>query len=71
MTMQLDDPEDLRASLRDYQARHRALDAELDGILTGGGAVDLFHVQKLKKQKLWLKDVIQRIRSALIDDIIA
>lgn len=67
----LETPDDMRDALRAYQAEHRALDTELEGIMTGGGAIDLFHVQKIKKKKLWLKDVIRNIRSALIDDIIA
>ena len=39
--------------------------------MRGDTPVNLLHMQQLKKKKLWLKDMIRKIRSALIDDIIA
>lgn len=67
----LQDTEDLRAELASFQAEHKDLDKEIHEIMSSGAPLDLFHIQKLKKKKLWLKDVIQQMRSALIDDIIA
>ncbi len=67
----LDDPEDLRVALAQYRTEHRTLDEDLRGLMTAAQPLNLFHVQQLKKKKLWLKDMIQRLESSLIDDIIA
>ena len=69
--MTLGDTDDLRAQLGAYEAEHRALDAALAELHAPGRPVNLMAAQQMKKKKLWLKDTIQRIRSALIDDIIA
>lgn len=67
----LQDADDIRAELVSFQEEHRTLDTEICDIMSSGAPIDLFHVQKLKKKKLWLKDVIQQLKSSLIDDIIA
>ncbi len=65
------DQEELESKLIDYKHEHKALDETINGLLTGSGPVNLLQVQTLKKKKLWLKDMIQKIESSLIDDIIA
>lgn len=67
----MEDQEDLQLKLAEYRSEHKALDELLAHSLTSDQPVNLFHVQQLKKKKLWLKDMIQKIESDLIDDIIA
>jgi hypothetical protein len=66
-----EDQEDLRLRLAEYKGEHQALDTLLNHATAGDKPVNLLHVQQLKKKKLWLKDMIQKLESALIDDIIA
>lgn len=66
-----EDQEELRLKLAEYQAEHTALNELLERVMNSDTPVNLFHAQQLKKKKLWLKDMIQKIESALIDDIIA
>ena len=66
-----EDQEELKLKLTEYEAEHQALDSLIEKATSGDAPVNLLHVQQLKKKKLWLKDMIQKIRSALIDDIIA
>jgi hypothetical protein len=67
----MEDREELRLKLAEYKTEHKALNEMIEQQLHGGGAVNLMQIQQLKKKKLWLKDVIQKLESALIDDIIA
>ncbi len=67
----MDDQEDLEQKLADYKSEHKVLDEAISGMLTGSSPVNLLQIQALKKKKLWLKDMIQKIESSLIDDIIA
>jgi hypothetical protein len=67
----MNDQEELELKLAEYKAEHKTLDETISEMLTGSGPVNLLQVQNLKKKKLWLKDMIQKIESALIDDIIA
>ena len=66
-----EEQEELRLKLAEYRGEHQALDALIENALSGDAPVNLLHMQQLKKKKLWLKDVIQKLESALIDDIIA
>lgn len=66
----MEDIEELRHKLAEYKSEHKALDDMIDQSLSSS-AVNLMQIQQLKKKKLWLKDVIQKLESALIDDIIA
>lgn len=50
-------------------AQHRALDAEIHDLRDKG--VDPFTLQRLKRQKLALKDRIARIEDQITPDIIA
>jgi hypothetical protein len=67
----MEDQEELALKLAEYKTEHKALDDVIERAISGGQPVNLFHVQQLKKKKLWLKDMIQKIESAMIDDIIA
>ncbi len=67
----MQDQEELELKLAEYKAEHKSLDGAISEVLTANGPVNLLQVQNLKKKKLWLKDMIQKIESSLIDDIIA
>ena len=67
----MEDQEELQEKLTEYRSEHTALDGMIDRLLASDQPVNLFHMQQLKKKKLWLKDMIQKLESALIDDIIA
>lgn len=67
----MEDQEELQLKLAEYQSEHKALDEMIERSLQSDQPVNLFHMQQLKKKKLWLKDMIQKIESDLIDDIIA
>lgn len=67
----MEDQEELKLKLAEYKSEHQALDAAIQSSLTSGQPVNLLQMQQLKKKKLWLKDVIQKMESDLIDDIIA
>ena len=62
--------EALRAALAELRAKHRELDDAI-AAMTGESAFDQIEVQRLKKQKLKLKDEIIKIESQLLPDIIA
>lgn len=66
----MDDTATPEERLADLKARHRALDEEIV-LLEATTPVDSIRIQKLKKQKLALKDVIARLESDLLPDIIA
>ena len=66
----MNEEEALRAKLVELTQEHRDLDAAISA-LTGGGEFDQIQVQRLKKRKLMLKDLINRIESQLLPDIIA
>ena len=67
----MEDQEELQAKLAEYRSEHEALDTMIERALASDQPINLFHMQQLKKKKLWLKDMIKKIESALIDDIIA
>lgn len=66
----MEEIEELEEKLADLESEHRQLDLEIDR-LVNTPPVDLLQVQRLKKQKLALKDQIQKVRSAILPDIIA
>ena len=66
----MDDTATPEERLAHLKARHRALDEEI-AALSATGPASSIPVQKLKKQKLALKDVIARLESDLLPDIIA
>ncbi|MCF8495977.1 MAG: DUF465 domain-containing protein [Alphaproteobacteria bacterium] len=67
----MQDVDELRLKVVEYRAEHRELDDLIDGLTNSGQPINLFQMQQFKKKKLWLKDMIQKIESSLIDDIIA
>lgn len=67
----MEDQDELRVKLEDYKQEHKSLDDLIESQMAGLQPINLFEMQKLKKKKLWLKDMIQKIESSLIDDIIA
>ncbi|MCD8496814.1 MAG: hypothetical protein LRZ85_01245 [Alphaproteobacteria bacterium] len=67
----MEDQDELRLKLEDYKQELKHLGELIDGQMAGLQPINLFEMQKLKKKKLWLKDMIQKIESSLIDDIIA
>ena len=67
----MDDQEELRVKLMEYQQEHKLLDETIARLMESDQPINLFHMQQLKKKKLWFKDMIQQIESDLIDDIIA
>jgi len=67
----MEDQEDLALKLAEYKSEHAALDQMIELAMNSEHAVNLLHMQQLKKKKLWLKDIIRKLESDLIDDIIA
>jgi len=61
---------DLQEKLETLRSEHRDLDAVIEQ-LTKAVPVDLFQLQRLKKRKLALKDMINKLESQLLPDIIA
>ena len=51
----------------EFRLEHRHLDAEIDRLAADIRADELA-IKRLKKRKLWLKDCISRLESALIPD---
>ncbi len=68
--MQDSDIEEVKRKLAELQSEHRDLD-DVIGRITGDGPFDQLQVQRLKKQKLGLKDTIKKIEDKLLPDIIA
>ena len=62
--------EQLIEKLAQLKEEHRDLDAVIDRLMADQ-PVDMFQLQRLKKRKLSLKDMINRIESELLPDIIA
>ena len=66
----MDEAQTPEERIAELKARHRQLDDEITALAAMGGATAL-RIQALKKQKLALKDVIARLESDLLPDIIA
>ncbi|MDI9238191.1 YdcH family protein [Lysobacter sp. LF1] len=62
-----DDPAVLARKLAELRLEHRDLDAAIDRLAVAADADELT-VKRLKKRRLWLKDCIARLESALIPD---
>ncbi|MFC0676336.1 YdcH family protein [Lysobacter korlensis] len=61
------DPAEITRMLVDLRQQHRDLDAAIERLAADARA-DQLAVQRLKKRKLWLRDCIARLESALIPD---
>ncbi|MGE4313071.1 MAG: YdcH family protein [Pseudobdellovibrionaceae bacterium] len=66
----MEDEEALREKLAELRAEHQDLDDAIDR-LAQMPVVDALQLQRLKKRKLHLKDMMQKIESNLLPDIIA
>ncbi|HJL53414.1 MAG TPA: DUF465 domain-containing protein [Arenicellales bacterium] len=61
---------DLGIRIEELKSEHRALDKELQHIVAGT-AVDQIAIQRLKKRKLFFKDMVHDLESKLIPDMLA
>ena len=68
LAMKTDDV--LKVELEVFKQEHRDLDEAITALIEKGTA-DRLTVQRLKKKKLHLKDIIARIEARLTPDIIA
>ena len=66
----LPDSSEIDQKLAELRAAHRALDEQITQLIEEGFP-DQLQVQRLKKQKLALKDRIARLESDRLPDIIA
>lgn len=66
----MEDEDELRERLIELQSEHRDLDDIIEKMLAHQ-PVDFIQMQRLKKRKLALKDMIQKLESQLLPDIIA
>lgn len=64
------DEEELLERLAELKQEHKDLDDVIARMMSNQ-PVDFVQLQRLKKRKLSLKDMIQRIESDLLPDIIA
>ena len=62
--------DDVQKRLNELRQRHREVDKKI-GQLNEKPTTDQLEIQRLKKQKLALKDEISRIEVSLLPDIIA
>lgn len=60
----------IRQKLSELQSEHRDLD-DVIARITEQGPFDQLQIQRLKKRKLLLKDLIAQLESELLPDIIA
>ncbi|MBC7131601.1 MAG: DUF465 domain-containing protein [Roseovarius sp.] len=60
----------LQVELEEFRREHRDLDEAIRA-LQDRGTADQLTLQRLKKKKLWLRDMIARIEDRLYPDIIA
>lgn len=65
--IEADDPAAIARQLAELRIEHRDLDAAI-ARLAADIAADELAIKRLKKRKLWLKDCISRLESALIPD---
>ena len=66
--MDFADSTSLSSQLLALKTRHRSLDVEI-GRLQEFAFVDQLHLQRLKKQKLRIKENIERLNDLLIPDL--
>jgi len=60
-------PAEIAQRVAELKLEHRDLDTRIEGLVAEIQADELT-VKRLKKRKLWLKDCIARLESALIPD---
>ena len=64
------DPVVISRQLAELRIEHRDLDAAINHLVADSQANELT-VKRLKKRKLWLKDCIAKLESAMIPDELA
>jgi hypothetical protein len=67
----MEDDDAIRDKLEDLRREHRDIDEEINNMGRGGAPVDFILMQRLKKRKLAIKDMVNRLESLLLPDIIA
>lgn len=67
MTM---DNSDILIKLQQLRVQHRDLDDAIDALLNSGTS-NMLQIQRIKKQKLLLKDKIAKLEDEMLPDIIA
>lgn len=65
------DKDRIREKIQDLRTEHRDLDEAILRLTTGGGVPDMLALQRMKKRKLVIKDMLIKLESMLLDDIIA
>jgi len=68
--MSVSDQNAIRQKLEELQLEHRDLDDVIARLLESG-TVDPMQIQRMKKRKLRLKDMIAKLEDDLIPDILA
>jgi hypothetical protein len=66
--MFIDSQEAIRLKLIELRIEHRDLDVAIERMMEGR-YVDQLQLTRLKKRKLFLKDIIARLESQLIPDL--
>ncbi len=61
---------DIREKIDNLKTQHRLLDDQIV-VLEADPASDQLKIQRLKRQKLTLKDEVSRLQTSLLPDIIA
>ncbi|WP_210414101.1 YdcH family protein [Luteithermobacter gelatinilyticus] len=64
------DEEDILEKIQELKVQHRDLDDAINALIETG-RTDMLQIQRLKKQKLMLKDRIAMLENELLPDIIA
>lgn len=67
MTM---DEDEIAEKIRELIVQHRDLDMAIEALIESGKS-DVIQIQRLKKQKLYLRDRIARMENDMLPDIIA
>ncbi|KRA41615.1 YdcH family protein [Pseudoxanthomonas sp. Root630] len=65
--MDTSNPSDIAQKIAELRVEHRDLDDAIARLIDDADA-DEVSIKRLKKRKLWLKDCIARLESALIPD---
>ena len=67
----MEDQEAIRGKLNELKTEHRDLDQAIAALSESTSVSESLRLQRLKKRKLQLKDLIARLESKLLPDIIA
>lgn len=65
--IETDDPATIARQLAELRIEHRDLDLAIER-LAADIATDELAIKRMKKRKLWIRDCIARLESALIPD---